>query len=278
MPHPQHQFEHKAPRTKGQKNLADKERFVSGTLGSALIAYSLFRFSRKKLALTALGGLLVHRAITGFCSVYEALDLNRRLKGERHKKNTKQIQDGFKAEEAVTIMKTPDELYRFWRNLPNLAKFMRHLENVELLKDGRSRWIAQAPLGVSASWTAKITKDQKNKKIEWQSTPESWIDCTGSVRFKSLPKGRGTEVRVKLKYKPPLGNLGHQLAKLFGDDPSAALRDDLRSFRALMESGEIPFAETQAKTLPQEVEEKQNQEVALEDKLTATPKTIKGTS
>jgi len=38
---------------------------------------------------------------------------------------------GIQVEKSVTIQKTPEELYRFWRNFENLPRFMNHLQSVQ---------------------------------------------------------------------------------------------------------------------------------------------------
>jgi uncharacterized membrane protein len=58
------------------------------------------------------------------------------------------------------------------------------------------------------------------------------------VNFRETP--RGTEVRVHLQYNPPAGKVGAAVAWLFGEEPSVQIREDLRRFKQLMETGEIP--------------------------------------
>jgi uncharacterized membrane protein len=42
-----------------------------------------------------------------------------------------------------------------------------------------------------------------------------------------------------LQYNPPGGKLGAAVAKLFGEEPNQTIREDLRRFKQLMETGEI---------------------------------------
>jgi uncharacterized membrane protein len=49
----------------------------------------------------------------------------------------------------------------------------------------------------------------------------------------------GTRVTVHLQYNPPGGKLGAAVAKLFGEEPHQTIREDLRRFKQLMETGEI---------------------------------------
>src|SRR4051812_43986080 len=50
---------------------------------------------------------------------------------------------------SVTIGRSPDMVYGYWRQLENLPRFMRHLDSVRVVDERRSHWIARAPLGAS---------------------------------------------------------------------------------------------------------------------------------
>jgi uncharacterized membrane protein len=65
------------------------------------------------------------------------------------------------------------------------------------------------------------------------------------VRFVPGPEGRGTEVKVVIDYIPPAGRLGNFVATLFGKNPSQQIREDLRRFKRLMETNEVPTTEGQ---------------------------------
>ncbi|MFD0787308.1 cyclase, partial [Micromonospora azadirachtae] len=63
------------------------------------------------------------------------------------------------------------------------------------------------------------------------------------VRFVPAPGERGTEVRVQLGYAPPAGALGRAVAKLFGEEPEQQVRDDLRRFKQVLETGDVVRSE-----------------------------------
>ncbi len=140
---------------------------------------------------------------------------------------------------AVTINRSADDLYRYWSNYENLPDFMTHLKSVEWLDDGRSKWTVRAPLGSSASWEAETVEDVAGEVIRWQSLPGSQIVNEGEVRFKPAPGDRGTEVHVLLRYESPVGSIGSALLKLFGDEPVQQVKDDLRRFKQVMETGQV---------------------------------------
>ncbi len=134
---------------------------------------------------------------------------------------------GFTVEKSVTINKSPEELYRFWRNFENLPRFMNHLQSVQVINDKRSHWVTAAPLGTHVEWDAEITAEQVNEFITWRSVEGAQVKSTGSVSFDSLSGDRGTQVRVTMEYNPPGGILGAVIAKLFGEAPDQQLAEDL---------------------------------------------------
>jgi uncharacterized membrane protein len=50
---------------------------------------------------------------------------------------------------------------------------------------------------------------------------------------------------VHLQYSPPGGKVGAAIARLFGRDAETEIREDLRRFKRLMETREIPTTEGQ---------------------------------
>jgi uncharacterized membrane protein len=108
----------------------------------------------------------------------------------------------------------------------------------------RSRWSVKsplpAPLGRTVDWEAEIYSEKENEEIAWRSLPGSEIDNQGMVRFKDAPGGRGTEVSIQLRYQPPAGSASAVVARIFGEEPTIQVRDDLRHFKEILEAGEIP--------------------------------------
>jgi uncharacterized membrane protein len=147
--------------------------------------------------------------------------------------------------QAVTINRSPEEIYRFWRDFQNLPRFMKHLESVRVTGDRRSRWVAKAPAGRTVEWDAEITEDRPNELIAWRSLEGADVDSVGSVRFERAPGGRGTIVKVEMRYSPPAGRVGAAVAKLLGEGPEWRIKDDLRRLKQLMEVGEVITTEGQ---------------------------------
>lgn len=140
---------------------------------------------------------------------------------------------------SVTVNCPREQVYQFWRDLENLPRFMQHLEAVRVTGNGRSHWTATAPAGTTVEWDAEITDDRPNELIAWRSVAGSTVPNHGSVRFVQAPADRGTEVRVELGYEPPAGSVGSTVAAWFGEEPKQQIRDDLRRFKQVMETGEV---------------------------------------
>jgi uncharacterized membrane protein len=145
-----------------------------------------------------------------------------------------------RVEKSIIINRSPEECYRVWPDFENFPRFMKHLESVKILEENRMRWKAKGPAGLTVEWDAELVADQPGEFIEWRSLENSEVDNAGVVRFERAPGGRGTIVRVKMHYSPPGGAAGTLIAKLFGEEPSQQIDEDLRRFKWLIETGEIP--------------------------------------
>jgi uncharacterized membrane protein len=224
-------------------NVGDAERLLSLFGGSALALYGLARRDLPGLGLAAVGGGILYRGLSGHCNLYDALGINT-AKSRGHAASVAAGR-GVRVVRAVTIDRPTDELYRVWHDFENLPHFMSHLKSVKT-EGNRSHWVAKAPAGLSAEWDAEIVNDRPGRLIAWRSLEGSEVATAGSVHFTSAPGGRGTEVLVELKYDPPGGKAGSWLARLFGEEPSLQIQDDLQRFKVMMEGGQTAAAWPQA--------------------------------
>ena len=146
---------------------------------------------------------------------------------------------GIHAQGTCIVNLPPEEVYNFWRDFQNLPRFMRHLESVVDMGDGRSRWKAKGPAGTEVEWDATIIADVPGEVITWRSLEGSDVDNAGAVRFERATGGRGTIIKVNIEYNPIGGVLGAAVAKLFGEEPEQQMDDDLRRFKQILEIGEV---------------------------------------
>ena len=191
------------------------------------------QYNNNKWVALAAGGAVAVGAALLYRELSARGDTRRRLGGAR----------GIHVEESVTINLPIAEVYRYWRNFENLPTFMRHLESVAMREAGLSHWVAKGPAGMRVEWDARIINEIDNRLIAWQSIEGSTIATAGSVNFDET--GHGTRVRVHFQYSPPGGKLGAAVAYVFGEEPRLQVREDLRRFKQLLETGEIPTIEGQ---------------------------------
>lgn len=147
---------------------------------------------------------------------------------------------GLHVERTMTVQREPGEVYLAWRDLESLPRLLPgYLASVTPSGDGRTRWVVAGPGGLRASWDAELTADQPARLIAWRSVSGSTMNIAGSVHFGPGPAGRGTEVKVILSYAPPGGKLGAAAAALAGGGGDRLVREALRRFKQLLETGEI---------------------------------------
>jgi uncharacterized membrane protein len=150
---------------------------------------------------------------------------------------------GSSVSRAVIINRPREEVYGFWRELANLPLFMENVRAVEAIDERRSRWTVAGPLGSEVQWDAEIIEDIPGERLAWRSLEGGDIDHEGVITFLTNPFGRGTEVRAMINYDPPAGVIGKVIAKVAQREPRIQLRRDLRRFKQLLETGEVPTSQ-----------------------------------
>jgi len=220
-------------------NITQSERIASAIGGGILAALGLQKRSAAGVALAMIGGDLLRRGITGHSFAYEMVGIRTAPLGQGAETTSVPYELGIRVDRAITIAKPRAEVYRFWRNLSNLPRFMKNVQSVTEDSDRRSHWEVLAPAGRTVKWDAVVNNEIENELIAWRSLPGGHVANAGSVWFKDAPGGRGTEVRVELQYNPPAGTLGAVVAYLCGKEPGQQIQEDLYRLKALMETGEV---------------------------------------
>ena len=175
------------------------------------------------------GRLIIGGAIAGVGLAYAARSIAKRSD------TAKDVH----VETSIAINRAPAELYAFWRDFTNLPRFMNNLKSVTDRGNGRSHWVAKGIKGGAVEWDAEIYNERQNELIAWRSLENADVVKAGSVRFEPGTKGHGTYVRVTVNYNPPAGKLGKTILQLLGSEPKQMIKEDLRRFKQLMETGEI---------------------------------------
>ena len=231
-------------------NVGQIERLACAIAGGALAVYGLRRRSSVGLILTLGGAALLHRGSSGHCNTYQALGIT--TAGNKPA-NAKPVARDVHIEKSIIIDKSPEEVYRFWREFENLPRFMKHLEAVKCTGLNRWHWVAKGPAGTNVEWDAEIYNEKPNELIAWRSLEGADLTNAGSVHF-TVAGERGTEVKVNLNYNVPGGKISALLAKLFAQEPGQMIEEDLRRLKQVLETGKIASVEGQAPGRNAEVE------------------------
>ena len=211
-------------------------RVAGDTMDLALLGSALRNKSKSPTRTLAATG-----AVAGAfaADVFDVVRLSRSSNGNGDGGPHQEPEQPVQVTAAMTIRRDRDELYSLWRNFEGFPDFMAHLEEVSTTGDKTSHWKARGPLGMTVEWDAEITEDVPGERIAWRSVAGSKIDNAGTVWFVQAPGDQGTEVHVDMRYSPPAGAVGATIAKLFGEEPGIQLKDDLRRFKQIVETGEI---------------------------------------
>ncbi len=209
------------------------------TVASAVASDARAANARQRLlfASAAIAGVTV----VDMLAAYEQGRLQRQgLRDSLARRDTVDATGAIRIRKSITINQSPEACYHFWRDFENFPRFMNHVDEVRALDATRSHWKVRAPLGQHVEWTAELASDVPAQQLGWRTLPGAAIDHAGVVRFVPVGGERGTRVEIDLSYRPPLGKAGSSIAKLFGEEPSQQIEDDLRRFKQLIETGEIP--------------------------------------
>jgi uncharacterized membrane protein len=144
---------------------------------------------------------------------------------------------------SVIVQAHPEKLYEMWRDVEAAPTW--HERIVETRKTGSNtyHWVMKDEPGDNVlEWDFEILADEPGKRIAWRSIsgePES----AGEVIFEPAPGGRGTMVTVLEQFR--MGKLARTWEAITGRDPKQSVIENLRHFKAMAETGEIPRSEPQ---------------------------------
>lgn len=189
--------------------------------GGALAAIGLARRSRAGWALAAAGGALAYT-------------------GLRSSNGTQQSHRRPELGSSILVNTSPEEAFQRWRDLEQAPRYMNFIESVKKIDDRRSQWTATGPMGMKLQWTSEITDERPGEYMAWRSLPGSDLDVQGRVEFSQAPGNRGTIVRSSMQYRVANRALRSAASGFIGRQANFFIRQDMRRFKALLETGEIP--------------------------------------
>ncbi len=214
-------------------NVSTWERWASIIGGSGLtitgvvLGLSQRKWSISSIALALSGGALIYRGATGHSFIYQGLGINTALDGTDTVGTEPANKASGKVEIAMTINRSPDDMYHFWQNF-NSVNALTSANTVPTREQGQ-----------------KLIEEKEYERNAWNELKEAVVAHDGYVHFEQASNGRGTEVRVTLEYNAPGAKPGATVAKLMGKPSKLEITEKLRHFKEVMEAGEIPTTQGQ---------------------------------
>ena len=134
-----------------------------------------------------------------------------------------------------------EELYRMWRDVESAPLWQEQIVSVARTGEGTSHWVMQVK-DERVEWDSEVLNDEPGKRIAWRSIDGN-SDNAGEVIFEPAIASRGTLVTVLQEFK--MSKLASAWETLTGRNPKQAVIENLRHFKALAETGEIPRSQGQ---------------------------------
>ena len=142
---------------------------------------------------------------------------------------------------SALIQADPKDLYAMWRNVEDAPSWQEQITQVVVTGERTSHWVMEAD-DKTIEWDSEILADEPGKRIAWRSIGGD-SDNAGEVIFEDAPGGRGTIVTVLQEFR--MGKLASAWETFVGRNPKQAVIENLRHFKALAETGEIPRTQGQ---------------------------------
>lgn len=108
--------------------------------------------------------------------------------------------------------------------------------------EGAEHDAADAPGRVTTAVTIRRPAEEVRRAFrdfDWTAFNRADVEASGGVRFTPAPGDRGTEVQVDQDPHVRGGALGEAAGSLLGRAPDQRIEDELRRFKALMETGVV---------------------------------------
>lgn len=144
---------------------------------------------------------------------------------------------------SVIVQADSKELYDLWRDVEAAPAWHERIAEVRSTGAATYHWVMRDEPGEKTlEWDFEILADEPERRIAWRSLngePES----AGEVIFELAPGGRGTMVTVLEQIC--VGKAARTWEAITGRDPKQSVIENLRHFKALAETGEIPRTDPQ---------------------------------
>lgn len=137
---------------------------------------------------------------------------------------------------SVLIKRSRQELYEMWSRLEDAPQWQEEIRSVTRVGPRRTHWVMQSA-DKTIEWDSQVVADEPGARIAWQSIGGE-SENSGEVTFEEAPGGHGTVVTVLQEFR--MGKLADAWETLRGRNPKQSVTENLRHFKQLAETGEIP--------------------------------------
>jgi uncharacterized membrane protein len=127
-----------------------------------------------------------------------------------------------------------EAVFAFCRDFENFPQFIGALREVRDYGDGRSHWCSSTPSGGTVEWDTVTTKYVPNRVIAWTSVGGAPVEM--SARFRFVPEGGNTCVKIDAAYRVVDSTMADALAALATPSRSHDLAGDVRRLGPLLDS------------------------------------------
>ena len=145
-----------------------------------------------------------------------------------------------------TILVEPQALYELWSDVTTIPLWQEHVVSVTPTTGTQSHWVMgnpEDPDGKRIEFDSEIVEDVPGQKLAWKSIAGD-VEQHGEVQFHARRDGRGTVVTLIQHTK--VGALANAAASTAKRGPKQTVIENLRHFKELAETGEIPTVKGQA--------------------------------
>jgi len=149
---------------------------------------------------------------------------------------------------SALIQTEAEQLYEMWRDVESAPLWQEQIVRVTRTGEKTSHWVMQSRDKDNKGndqiieWNSEILADEPGRRIAWRSVGGD-SDNAGEVVFEPSPGDKATLVTVLQEFR--MGKLANAWETIVGRNPKQAVIENLRHFKALAETGEIPRTQGQ---------------------------------
>lgn len=139
------------------------------------------------------------------------------------------------------VQADPQELYRVWSDPQLTPQWQEQIVQVTQTGPRTSHWTMRAG-DKTIEWNSELMVAEPGRRLAWRSL-DGDLKQAGEVVFEPAPGNRGTLVTLLQEFE--MGKIAKAAATVGNRNPKQTAIENLRHFKALMESGEIPRTQGQ---------------------------------